>query len=337
VLEQKNEYFEFSNEWNLYGGEEKGGRAEKYVKDWLTILKPLRDKMAPNVKLTGLTIANGDLVYMEKVYRAGGWDKFDALAFHAAGVPRSVDFDDGNTYWSYLATLRRVREAMKKYGEKELWMTEMYTPSAPNSSCSNNERVSAEDTALSIALAVAADVRGFLYYCMDDYDIWEEIKTAKDVGEPSEREQYFGLIRRDWNPKAGLWAYQTAAYYFDGAKFLGDAQLPDKETFGLLFKGRNGSVAMLWSRKEGYQLHEPPVRANTHRPPWEDSWTERTAVRIPSAGGDVVIVDCVGRAKHLKPDATGTVKIELTGAPVYVLGGKFTAVRGKFASALAPK
>jgi len=310
--------------------------ADKYVKDWMAILKPLRDKMAPKVKLTGCTVANADLVFLDKVYQAGGWDMFEALAFHAAGSPRAIDFDDGNTYWSYLATLRQIRAVMKKYGQKELWMTELYAPAGPNSSCSNNERTSAEDIMLSIALAVAADVRGIMHYCFDDYTMCEEIKTARDIGEPFEREQYFGLVRFGWTPKAGLWAYQTAAYCFDGVKFLGDVELADKDLRGLLFEGRNGPFAVLWSRKEGYMLHEDPIRYNTHRPAWEDGWTIKTPLTIEPSSKELTVIDCVGRTRKIAPDAGGKTTIQLTGSPIYVFGGKFKPIKGRFASVLQP-
>jgi hypothetical protein len=336
VLEQKNEYFEFSNEWNLHGGENNGVLAEKYAKDWLTILKPLRDKMAPNVKLTGLTVGNTDRVFIDKVAKAGGWDNFDVVAFHAACTPRSVDFDDGQTYWSYLGTLREMRAVLKQYGEKEVWLTEMYSPDAPNSSINPNERTSAENLLLSVALAFAADIRGFMYYCFDDYvPSWlsGEVKTSAQVGEPAEREQYFGMVRFDWTPKTQLWAYQNAAHVFDGATFRGDVKMPAKDVCGLLFDSPAGPFAVLWSRKEGFQLHEPPVNPNAHRPPWCDTWSVRSTLVVDAESSGVTVIDCIGRATSLQPDASGQCRIELTGAPIVVRGGKFAATKGRFSQA----
>jgi len=330
VLDHKDLVFEFTNEWNLWGGEGKGLLAAKYAKDWLIPLKRLRDKMAPHVKLAGCVIANGDLVFLDKVYKAGGWDQFEILSFHAAGEPRTPDFDDGNTYWSYLATLRRIHESMRKYGRKELWMTEFYAPCAPNSTVSNNERVAAENIPLMCGLAVAADVRGFMLYCLDDYDGPEEIKTSSQVGAPAERESYFGLVRRDWRPKAGLWAYQAAAYYLDGATFVGDIKLSEPWLHGLLFESRQGRVALLWSRKDGYLLQPPAHPRATHRPPWQGFWTSRIRIELAAAGSGVTIVDCVGHVRRVTPDSDGKVTIELTGAPIYLLGAAFRTHSGRF-------
>lgn len=334
TLNQHDESFEFSNELNLHGGEEKGVLAEKYTKDWLIPLSRLRDEMAPGMPLGGCVVANGDLTYMGKVHAAGGWDCFERLVFHAAGCPRSPDFDDGQTFWSYVVTLQRIHEALRRYGAKELWMSEYYAPAAPNSSCSNNERVGAEDITLMCGLAVAADVRGLMYYCLDDFDRHEEIKTVAETGEPWEREFYFGLIRRDWTPKAILWAHQTAAWMLDGAKFVGDAKLDNEHLRGLVFEGRRGRFALLWSREEGYLRHEPAHVRTTHRPAWEEYWTIRTPVEL-SASGPVTITDCIGRQTNVSPDESGTVTIEVTGAPVYVSGASIEAHAGRYSRAFA--
>jgi hypothetical protein len=330
VIDKKDVCLEFTNEWNLFGGENNGVLAEKLAKDWMIPLKKLRDQMVPKVKLAGCIIANGDLVFLDKIHKAGAWDSFDILAVHAACCPRTPDLDDGNTYWSYLATLRRVHEAMRKYGKKELWMTEMYAPTAPNSACSLTERQAADDITLMFGLAVAADVRGVMFYCLDDFDHQEEIKTARDLGEPTEREDYFGIIRRDWMPKAGLWSYQTAAWLFDGAKFIGDIVLPDKDLRGLLFETPKGKLALLWSRKEGFQDHGPSHTRFTHLPPWIDPWSVRTPLTIRTEKSQVRIFDSIGREKILSPDQSKGVTVELSGSPVYILGGKFKTYQGHF-------
>jgi hypothetical protein len=338
VKDQGDLVFEFSNEWNLHGGERKGLLAEKYVKDWLVPLKRLRDAEFSSIELAGGVVGNADDVYLEKVYKAGGWPLFDILDLHAAGSPRSADFDDGNTYWSYLAALRGIREILRKYGAKELWLSEFYSPVAPNSSCSNNERVAAQDLTLQIVLAIAADVRGFMYYCFDDFDRFgPNISSAETIGEPADRECYFGLIRRDWTPKATLWAYATAAWYLEGAKFLGDVAMPKPWLHGLLFEGRRGKVAVLWSRQEGYLLHEPAHPRHTHPEPWEPIWTDKVSVPLKSAGKTITVVDCVGRARTLQPDKDGMVTVELDGAPLYVLGVELAPSEGHFSRILRPR
>jgi hypothetical protein len=234
-----------------------------------------------------------------------------------------------------LGTLRRVHEAMRKYGKKDLWMTEVYAATAPNSSCSISERDAAEDIALMHGLAVAADVKGTMLHCLDDYDLYEEIKTSAQIGEPVERECYFGLVRRDWMPKPGLWSYQTAAYYLDGAEFLGDIVVSDKDLNGLLFKTNRGAVAMLWSRKVGYRRQEAAHPRQTQRMPWKSSWTVGTPITFAGKSA-VAVVDCVGRSRQVSPDQNGRITLEITGSPIYVVGGDFKTYTGRYSRMFKP-
>lgn len=334
--DQGDEYFEFSNEWNLWGGERQALLAGNLARDWMQPLAELRQQLAPGVKLAGAVVANADLPFLQGLYDAGAWDSFEALAFHASGVPKAPDLDDPQDYWTVLGTLAGVRQALRRFGDKELWMTEFYAPVAPNSSITNNERIEAEHLVLTCALGVAAGVRNMMLYRLDDIDLGDRglIAAAADVGEPTEREQYFGMLHRDWSPKATLWAYQTAAWMLDGATFAGDVRLPDPALRGLAFDGPHGRLALLWSRAEGAHGQEPYRPALAHPEPWEDPWRlDRTVpVRVPASG--VTVVDCIGRRRGLRPDATGQVRLALSGAPVFVLGADWATERGRFSRML---
>ncbi|AHF91566.1 hypothetical protein OPIT5_16365 [Opitutaceae bacterium TAV5] len=328
---------EFTNEWNLHGGEKKAVRAEKYAKDWLPLLRKSRDKLAPDILLGGGVVANGDIPFLKKVFDLGAWNDFDLLVFHASGVPRSPDTDE-DVYWSYLQTLKDIRKALRMFGEKELWMSEFYAPSAPNSSVSNNERIAAEDLVLMVGLAIAADVRGMMYYCLDDFDRQDRIATAGEIGEPILRENYFGLLRRDWTPKAGLWAYANCAWLFEGARFLGDARLPGK-TEGLVFEGKRGRFALVWDRSEGYVRHERSVDRNFHREPWEKFWTLEADLRLPvkDRATGLTVVDTVGRPTTVSPAADGAATIKVSGEPVFVFGVEWQIERGKYSRLFYPE
>lgn len=337
ALDQGAEVFEFTNEWNLKGGEQKAALAEKYAKDWLPLIKARRDAIAPSIKLGGAVVANADLPFLQKIHDLGAWGDFDLLVFHDSGVPRSPDTDE-DVYWSYLKTLSDIRKTLRLFGSKELWMTEFYSPTAPNTSVSNNERVSAQDLVLMVGLAVAADVRGMMYYCLDDFDRQEQIATPADVGEPIYRENYFGLLRRDWTPKAGLWAYATCAWMFEGARFLGDARLPGK-TEGLVFEGKRGKFALIWDRSEGYLRQERSAPRNFHREPWEKFWTLETDLRLPVAdrAAGLTVIDAVGRSTTVKPASDGVATLKVSGAPVFVIGADLQVERGKYSKLFYPE
>ena len=325
------EAFEFSNEWNLPGGEENAVRAERYVTAWLPLLREARDTEFPEIRLGGCVIANADLPYLKVVYENGGWPMFDDLVFHMSGIPRPAD-NPGPEYWNVLRTLRDIKAVARKYGEKPLYLSEFYAPTAPNILTSNNERSSAVDLVLQIALAVAADVKGMMYYCLDDFDRILPIQTAQQLGEPTFRENYFGLLRRDWVPKATLWAFATAAEQLDGATFLGDVELPDtRKSFGLLFQTPRGPVAILWSRIDGYPQHEWSRTHAAHQAPWV-SMVDRTETVFLKADS-VQVSDAFGRTRTVKGE-NGTVSLELSSEPVFVFGADLSPVIGHFSKML---
>ncbi len=329
------EVFEFSNEWNLSGGEQRAVRAARYAEEWLPPLRELRDEAFPEIRLGGLSIANGDLPFMQAVYDRGGWKNFDYLVFHASGVPRSPEL--GNNYWSYMKTLETIREALRRFEEKPLYISELYAPAAPNLSISNNERTAADDLALEIALAVALDVKNVMLYCFDDFD--RPNLSGKRFPEPLERERHFGLIRRDWVPKATLWSYATAARFFDPGDFLGDLKFDDRAIKGMLFdRGPNGRFALLWSRRDGLRDHEVATPQTFHRAPWIPTGvTPPVELKLRAAGREIIVTDVVGRSRKLTPGPSGDVAIQLTESPVYVEGAALTSEEGEFFRKLSPK
>lgn len=335
ALAKKAVTLEFTNEWNLDRGDNKAYRAEKYVKDWLPLIKKVRDRMASDLRLAGGVVANADMPFLQKMYDGGSWNDFEILAFHSSGVPKSSDLD--GMYWSYLETLKNIRVAIRKFGNKELWMTEFYAPAAPNYITSYDERSAAENLVLMCALAIAADVKGMMYYCFDDFDRQTEIAAHGTLPEPILRENYFGLVRRDWTPKASLWAYENSAWIFDGASFISDVRLPSSELNGLLFKGKLGEFALLWSRQEGYTNDVPFAPRGHHREPWQKQWTMQTSLTFKAKDRNVYLIDSIGRKSTLAPDKNGMVTISLTGEPVFLFGVVLEPVRGRFTTLFYPE
>lgn len=77
--------------------------------------------------------------------------------------------------------------------------------------------------------------------------------------------------------------------------------------------------------------HDPAHPRLAHRRPWERFWYDEAPVRINAGGPVITVVDCVGRARKINPDKDGFATLQLTGAPVYVLGGEFQVYRGRLA------
>ncbi|WP_431913277.1 hypothetical protein [Nonomuraea jabiensis] len=119
-----------------------GQVAAAYVRDGL---RPVRDRLtaagAPT-KVLNAGLAGMDHVWTRNFHDAGGWDLIDGFAFHPGRGNFTPDYapppeewtQGGNgSYWNFLGGLRKVREMIAEYGHKELWLTEAYACTKPNS------------------------------------------------------------------------------------------------------------------------------------------------------------------------------------------------------------
>lgn len=329
------EVLELTNEWNLYGGEQNAVRAKAHA-DFTKILREVRDQYYPEIKLTGLTICNGDMPYMRTIYDNGAWDDFDYLAVHTAGVNRSPETDD--SYWSFMRTLRAVREALRRYGDKPVYITEHYAATAPNMQITNNERISADDLAISVGLAVALDAKCIMYYVFNDFEN-RKLKNP-NVNLDVLREHHFGLFHRDWMPKLTLWAYQTAARFFDPGEFLGDLNFSEPGARGLLFdKGPDGEFALLWSRKGGLRQQEAIIDQGFNLPPWQPADVAGPVeIRLkPRSGNSIRVTTVMGHTYTMEAGRDGNVVLSLTESPVYVENADLKPVKGAVYRMLSPK
>ena len=144
----------------------------------------------------------------------------------------------------------------------------------------------------------------------------------------------------DWMPKLTLWAYQTAARFFDPGEFLGDLNFSEPGARGLLFdKGPNGKFAVLWSRKDGLREQEAIIPQGFHRAPWvaTDVTPPRPLALTAENGKSIRVTDVVGETKLLTADRNGIVILPLTESPVYVEGARLVPVAGEIFRLLSPR
>lgn len=101
---------------------------------------------------------------MENFIAGGGWDLIDAFAYHPGRgnftpdyIPPGDDWSTGadGTYWNFYGGLRQLKALMAEHGEKEIWLTEAYAPTKPNSWWHDTYRHAAENVLLTLALAKA--------------------------------------------------------------------------------------------------------------------------------------------------------------------------------------
>ena len=333
-------YFEVGNELNRPFNS--GDAAQAYLN---TALRPVFDRRAATgdtVKLMNNGLAGMDKPWVENFIAAGGWDLIDAFAYHPGRgnftpdyIPPGDDWhtDGDGTYWNFYGGLRQLKALMAEHGEKEIWLTEAYAPTKPNSWWHDTYRHAAENVLLTLVLAKAEGVR-----CVCWYQFHDSVLGMPQVADPDNVEYHYGLMNRDLSPKPSLLAYATAARTLDQATFRGRLTFADPQTSGLWFDTPDGPVVVLWNRADGYLLNTAGQRTDWHFPApevWVDPWPTKTTVTV-AATTSVRQVDAVGQIRQL-PVAGGRVTLTLDGAPRIHYGlVPRTDSQGKHTLACAP-
>ncbi|MGW7680048.1 hypothetical protein ACWGID_04865 [Kribbella sp. NPDC054772] len=311
-------YFEVGNELNRPFNT--GTAAQAYLDKALRRVFDRRAATGDAVKLMNNGLAGMDKPWVENFIAAGGWDLIDAFAYHPGRgnftpdyVPPGDDWttDGDGTYWNFAGGLRQLKALMAVHGEKEIWLTEAYAPTKPNSWWHDTYRHAAENVVLTLALAKAEGVK-----CVCWYQFHDSVLGMPQVADPDNVEYHYGLMNRDLSPKPSLLAYATAARAFDQATFRGRLTFADPLTFGLWFDTPAGPKVVLWNRADGYLLNTDGPRTDWHFPApevWVDPWPTKTAITV-AAGAAVQELDAVGQVREL-PVADGTVTLTLDGAP----------------------
>ncbi|MFD9947062.1 hypothetical protein ACFWYW_40780 [Nonomuraea sp. NPDC059023] len=306
-------YFEVANELNQPWMS--GQKAAEYVRDGL---KPIHDRLnGSGIKLMNCGLGGMDVNWTANFHKAGGWPLIDVFAFHPgrgnftpdyAPPPSEWQQGENGTYWNFLGALREARRTVDAHGGgKELWLTEAYACTRPNRWWNDNHRQAAENTLLTLALALSEGVDGVNWYQPHDSTIHHPQEA-----DPNNAEYHFGLMNRDTSVKAALLAYATATRTLEGARFVKWMTFKDNQVKGLRFDG----FAILWTRKDGYHLNADhgPDQWYPHKEAWVDHWPTKTRLTVAAKGAHVRVVDCIGRETRI-PVKNGKVTLTLDGAP----------------------
>ncbi|MFE4538720.1 hypothetical protein ACFRKB_27215 [Streptomyces scopuliridis] len=311
-------YFEVGNELNRPFNT--GDAAQAYLDK---ALRPVFDRRAVSgdtVKLMNNGLAGMDKPWVENFIAAGGWDLIDAFAYHPGRGSFTPDYippgdnwttDGDGTYWNFYGGLRQLKELMAEHGEKEIWLTEAYAPTKPNSWWHDTYRHAAENVLLTLALAKAEGIRGVCWYQFHD-----SVLGMPQVADPDNVEYHYGLMNRDLSPKPSLLAYATAARTLDQATFRGWLTFTDPQAFGLWFDTPDGPAVVLWNRADGYLLNTAGQRTDWHFPApevWNDPWPTKSPLAV-AATTAVLQVDAIGQVTQI-PVINGSATLTLDGAP----------------------
>ncbi|MFD0659206.1 hypothetical protein [Thermocatellispora tengchongensis] len=159
-------YYELANEWNMRGGILKGAGGAEYVTKWAASFAQRIAERGSPLKLMSVALAGMDYVYAERMFAAGLTRHVRAFALHPGRgnftpdyAPDPSEWTQGSngSYWNFLGSVRKAKEMIAAQpGEPlELWLTEAYACTKPNSWWHDTYRHAAENVLLTQALAVA--------------------------------------------------------------------------------------------------------------------------------------------------------------------------------------
>ncbi len=341
-VENRNPCWECGNENNMAtggialkgGGIGKAIMAEPYADFVKEVRRIMREEgYEGKVKLLSLGVAGFDRKFFTRMRDCGAWEQLDGFCLHPGRGNFTPDYPflhpetndslktedadhadrlDHSSFWNFFGA---VRDCKRMIGDRPLYLTEVYTPTPPNSWWEDGLRDSADNTILTYALALSAGVKVAFYYQLFD-TVWFDKLGIN----PNNREFFFGLMNRDLSFKPAMMAYMAAAEVLDGASFDGWMKMPNDTSHGIRFKTERGPVVCLWDRSEGHVLTKRPPRGTRYATPeaWTPHWRQKVEVTLP-ASGRVISVDAIGR-RHEHAVKDGMVTLSLTGSPLFVYG-----------------
>lgn len=335
--------FEFGNEVGWHKPPEEQARLVACYVSWLKAIRARLDAEGlGSVKIITFGIQpdySRDM--MARMKETGVFDLVDGLTLHPGRGYYTADVTRGG--WVFRGIIQRARAqfAALGYPGKEIHLTECYAATHPNDGWKDSLRQSAENTALSLAIAVAEPgVKNMMFYKFQQGTSQDPhgYPVAHPAGTSTVNAEYdFGLLMRDDSPKPSLLAYAATCERLDGARFVRErGETADGTLRGFAFATPEGPLAMLFDRTEGGQQYKlwlkglpKEVRALPnaqrdalfrHKEPWVRHWSVTKDYSFKVAkGGRVRVFDMIGRER--KPDVrNGRLRLALDGEPVFVYG-----------------
>lgn len=343
IRAQDSPVFEFGNEVGWHKPPEEQARLVECYVSWLKAIRSRLDEAElKDVKIITFGIQpDYSREMMARMKETGVFDLVDGLTLHPGRGYYTADVTQGG--WVFRGIIRRARQRFAELGypDKEIHLTECYAATHPNDGWKDSLRQSAENAALSLAIAAAEPrVKNMMFYKLHQGTSQDPhgYPLAHPSGTSTLNAEYdFGLLMRDDSPKPSLLAYAATCERLDGARFVRErGEEADGTLRGFGFATPEGPLAMLFDRTEGGQQYRlwlkglpKEVRALPndrrdplfrHKEPWVRHWTEKKDYSFKVAkGGRVRVFDMIGRER--KPDVRGgRLRLALDGEPVFVYG-----------------
>jgi len=176
--------------------------------------------------------SGADLAWIDSVYRAGGGDYFDVMAFHPYIEMSALDDE------RYVQNMFYIRMAMQRYGGvKPAWLTEVGWPTTRGG-------ITPEQQAANYAKMVAHSLTSGYVAKILPYDFRD------DSEDPDYGEANFGIMTRDYSAKPAYRAYGFLANRL--ANYIAARRDdPAPGIIGYRFTLADGELYMLWTSKKG--------------------------------------------------------------------------------------
>ncbi|NWJ94407.1 MAG: cellulase family glycosylhydrolase [Chloroflexi bacterium] len=158
----------------------------------------------PSAVILGASLAGGDVIYLNWMYKHNVKGYFDALALHPYSVDDAPEVCNGSAghRWSYKCGLEDVQSFMQNQGDnRPIWITEVGWTTG-------GVTLEQQKDYLERALRVWQNwdnVPVLIWYCLIDRDYDDPYNQL------SAKEKYFGLYRADLSPKPAVESYKRAS------------------------------------------------------------------------------------------------------------------------------
>ena len=326
IAEMGSPIFEFGNEIGHFAGEDERHVLYDRYNGWLDAIRAARARRGMDFRIAyGTSSRRPEL--MRLIEDKGIFGKLDMFVVHPGRLNWTPDLVGGG--WRYRGLILGSKHIYADFGHADtpIILTEVYAKTQPNSQHSDSLRQSAENAVLNAVIAKADGMAGFCAFQLHEGTSFDENGIAPKGGRTAAVQWHYGILNRDNSPKPSAMAYETAAEELEGARFVREVRLAGKALRGFAFDTPRGPLAVLWDRTEGFDLRTqgPRVRgkgeAFFHFEPWLENWRVKAdyVFKVAEGAGGVTVRDVIGRERSV-PAEGGTVRLELTGAPVFVRG-----------------
>lgn len=352
VLSKYVQSFEVGNEYNLKllsdqtasdSEAEKDNTAE-YNKYYNYTFKPTYDYITekyPDITYIPTSVSAAASGWLTQLAEEKNkiWDMFDIFSVHTYSdyrMPDSLAKTDTaiangtSDIWSIEDSFIRAKEAVEKYGDKEIYVTEVGYNTAPENANSVGLRTQADYTVRIGALALGYGIDRIQYYCFSD-------RTSWFTGFDNDYMEFnFGLYYEadfygTFKPKPAGIAFAVMTQQLESAKYNGgciDSVYDEgNENNGVravrVSTDLYGDVVVAYSNREiltnGKKQKNSIAGLRTPNLPWNSQWSDTDLTEFTAMEDTVRVVDTMGNETVYTPQ-NGKVSIPLTGSPVYIFG-----------------